>query len=378
MIVNSIDNILDGNIYLVSQNENIRTDSATSFDGVINQISSGNESLDDIFAEVADEYGVNLNLLKAVAKAESDFDTEAVSGCGAQGIMQLMPTTAQSLGVEDPFDARQNITGGAKMLAYLLDDYNGNVSLALAAYNAGSGAVGRFGGVPPYNETLRYIDRINDILGGVLSNDSRTIDGATATDLSGSAQAENTGIIVSTSSTDSETTDAVQPESVNVSSVTANTGNYNNTKHITNGISAGSSAVSSVYGRNNNSINDFYKKYNNYNSYNTYNNYNNYAKYPVSSNTRLSLSYDDYKYVIDTYKTILSKLFAVSDSTDSKSSQSGLSAASLLTGTYSGLSSGYNNSDNNVYDNSKSLMNYYMTGLSNTSQSVLNMLGLNK
>ena len=191
MIVNSVDNILDGNMYLVSQGENIKPSSATDFDGVINQISSGSESLDDIFAEVADEYGVNLNLLKAVAKAESDFDTEAVSWCGAQGIMQLMPTTAESLGVEDPFDARQNITGGAKMLAYLLDDYNGNVSLALAAYNAGSGAVSRYGGVPPYNETLRYIDRINDILGGVLSNDSRTIDGAEATDLSGSAQAEN-------------------------------------------------------------------------------------------------------------------------------------------------------------------------------------------
>ena len=198
MIVNSVDNILDGNMYLVSQGENIKPSSATDFDGVINQISSGSESLDDIFAEVADEYGVNLNLLKAVAKAESDFDTEAVSWCGAQGIMQLMPTTAESLGVEDPFDARQNITGGAKMLAYLLDDYNGNVSLALAAYNAGSGAVSRYGGVPPYNETLRYIDRINDILGGVLSNDSRTIDGAEATDLSGSAQAENTGIVVGT------------------------------------------------------------------------------------------------------------------------------------------------------------------------------------
>lgn len=158
MIVGSIGNILDGNIYLVSQGENIRQTQQTDFDGMINQISSGSESLDDIFKEVSDEYGVDLNLLKAVAKAESDFDTEAVSSCGAQGIMQLMPTTAQSLGVEDPFDARQNITGGAKMLAYLLDDYNGNVSLALAAYNAGSGAVSRYGGVPPYNETLRYID----------------------------------------------------------------------------------------------------------------------------------------------------------------------------------------------------------------------------
>ena len=95
MIVGSIGNILDGNIYLVSQGENIRQTQQTDFDGMINQISSGSESLADIFKEVSDEYGVDLNLLKAVAKAESDFDTEAVSSCGAQGIMQLMPTTAR-------------------------------------------------------------------------------------------------------------------------------------------------------------------------------------------------------------------------------------------------------------------------------------------
>lgn len=287
MIVNSVDNILDGNIYLVSQGENIKQSSATDFDGVINQISSGSESLDDIFAEVADEYGVNLNLLKAVAKAESDFDTEAVSWCGAQGIMQLMPTTAESLGVEDPFDARQNITGGAKMLAYLLDDYNGNVSLALAAYNAGSGAVSRYGGVPPYNETLRYIDRINDILGGVLSNDSRTIDGAEATDLSGSAQAENTGIVVGTTQQTSGT-EVMQEDTGTVS-------DDNNLSQLRKQIAANRLNISSM----NNSR----------------------TSYISANNKRTSnllLSYDDYKYVINTYRAILSKLFAVSDSTTAK------------------------------------------------------------
>ena len=273
MIVNSVDNILDGNIYLVSQGENIKPSSATDFDGVINQISSGSESLDDIFAEVADEYGVNLNLLKAVAKAESDFDTEAVSWCGAQGIMQLMPTTAESLGVEDPFDARQNITGGAKMLAYLLDDYNGNVSLALAAYNAGSGAVSRYGGVPPYNETLRYIDRINDILGGVLSNDSRTIDGAEATDLSGSAQAENTGIVVGTTQQTSGT-EVMQEDTGTVS-------DDNNLSQLRKQIAANRLNISSM----NNSR----------------------TSYISANNKRTSnllLSYDDYKYVINTLSLI--------------------------------------------------------------------------
>ena len=195
MVVDSV-NMLDGNVYLVSQGDNIKPAGATDFDNVINNLSSGSESLDDIFNEVSNEYGVNVNLLKAVAKAESDFDTEAVSYCGAQGIMQLMQTTAESLGVEDPFDARQNITCGAKMLAYLLDDYNGNVTLALAAYNAGSGSVSKYGGVPPYKETLGYIDRINDILGGALSSDSTTIDGAGATDLSQSICVGDTGIMV--------------------------------------------------------------------------------------------------------------------------------------------------------------------------------------
>ena len=328
MIVNSVDNILDGNMYLVSQGENIKPSSATDFDGVINQISSGSESLDDIFAEVADEYGVNLNLLKAVAKAESDFDTEAVSWCGAQGIMQLMPTTAESLGVEDPFDARQNITGGAKMLAYLLDDYNGNVSLALAAYNAGSGAVSRYGGVPPYNETLRYIDRINDILGGVLSNDSRTIDGAEATDLSGSAQAENTGIVVGTTQQTSGT-EVVQDDTGTVS-------DDNNLSQLRKQIAANRLNISSM----NNSR----------------------TSYISANNKRTSsllLSYDDYKYVINTYRAILSKLFAVSDSTTAKSAASGSA------------------SDHYSSDSSGLLMNYYRAGLSGTSQSVLNMLGVN-
>lgn len=103
-----------------------------SFDSVYSDISTGDEDLDTIFEEVSKEYGVNVNLLKAVAQAESGFDSQAVSSAGAMGIMQLMPATAESLGVEDPYDARQNITGGAKMLGYLLADYNGDVTLALA------------------------------------------------------------------------------------------------------------------------------------------------------------------------------------------------------------------------------------------------------
>lgn len=96
--------------------------------------------------------------------------------------MQLMPYTAESYGVTDPFDARQNVYAGAQMLSELLDSYDGNATLALAAYNAGSGSVQKYGGVPPYEETLNYISKINDILGGALANDSTTVDGAYATD----------------------------------------------------------------------------------------------------------------------------------------------------------------------------------------------------
>lgn len=176
-------NIIDGEKFLVDIPTSVMQPESIDFDKVYSDVSSGDEDLDTIFAEVAEEYGVDVNLLKAVAQAESGFDTNAVSSCGAMGIMQLMPATANSLEVEDPYDARQNITGGAKMLAYLLDDYNGNVTLALAAYNAGSGAVNRYGGVPPYTETQNYIRKINDILGGALDNDSVTIEGAEPTQL---------------------------------------------------------------------------------------------------------------------------------------------------------------------------------------------------
>ena len=265
MVVDSV-NMLDGNVYLVSQGDNIKPAGATDFDNVINNISSGSESLDDIFNEVSNEYGVNVNLLKAVAKAESDFDTEAVSYCGAQGIMQLMPTTAESLGVEDPFDARQNITGGAKMLAYLLDDYNGNVTLALAAYNAGSGSVSKYGGVPPYKETLGYIDRINDILGGALSSDSTTIDGAGATDLSQSICVGDTGIMVN-SQNNSQQGQNNQELSVLKNQITANKYNISDAV-LKSRVSSGTSSSNVLF------------------------------------------SYDDYKYVINTYKAILSKLLA--------------------------------------------------------------------
>lgn len=123
------------------------------------------ENMDDIFREAAETYQVPVNLLMAVGKAESGFNPNAVSPAGAQGVMQLMPATAASLGVTDPFDARSNIMGGAKYLGQMLSQYNGNIELALAAYNAGSGNVAKYGGVPPFTETRNYIQRIKEYMG---------------------------------------------------------------------------------------------------------------------------------------------------------------------------------------------------------------------
>lgn len=127
------------------------------------------EGMDSIFEEAAQTYGVPLTLLKAVAKAESNYNANAVSAAGAQGVMQLMPATAKSLGVDNPFDARSNIMGGAKYISQKLDQYGGDIELALAAYNAGSGNVAKYGGVPPFTETRNYIKRIKEYMGGDLA-----------------------------------------------------------------------------------------------------------------------------------------------------------------------------------------------------------------
>lgn len=131
-----------------------------------NKIQSGSESMDAIFEEASNTYHVPVNLIKAVAKAESNFNPNAVSKAGAIGVMQLMPATARSLGVTDPYDARQNIMGGTKYLRENLDRFDGDVSLALAAYNAGPNSVQKYGGIPPYQETQNYVKIVTSYMGG--------------------------------------------------------------------------------------------------------------------------------------------------------------------------------------------------------------------
>lgn len=113
-----------------------------------------------IIQSASQKYGVDAKLVESVIQAESNFNPSAVSSAGAEGLMQLMPATAQELGVSNSLDPEQNVDGGVKLLRSLLNSYDGNVSLALAAYNAGPGAVNKYGGIPPYKETQSYVQKI--------------------------------------------------------------------------------------------------------------------------------------------------------------------------------------------------------------------------
>ncbi len=117
-------------------------------------------SIDEIIETISNKYNVDSNFIKAIIKQESGFNKDATSKKGAMGLMQLMPQTAKSLGIKDAYNPWENIDGGVRHIKSLLDKYSNNQELALAAYNAGEGAVKKYGGIPPYKETQNYVKSI--------------------------------------------------------------------------------------------------------------------------------------------------------------------------------------------------------------------------
>jgi len=163
---NTINNSLQGNTLPLPGLQSYATPSAFASTLRSRAISSGSVDLDAIFDAAGQKYNLSPNLLKAVAKVESNFRADATSKVGAMGIMQLMPGTARYLGVDDPYNAEQSIMGGAKYLREQLDRFNGDVELALAAYNAGWPAVIKHGGIPPFRETQAYVPKVLSYMGG--------------------------------------------------------------------------------------------------------------------------------------------------------------------------------------------------------------------
>ncbi len=168
---------------------------SSNFDNILKNetaISSNSTTLEAIFTKASNTYNVPKNLLEAVAKAESNFQTDVTSASGAQGIMQLMPSTAASLGVTNAYDPAQAIMGGAKLLSDLLNKYNGDTSLALAAYNAGSGNVAKYGGIPPFTETQNYVKKVLGYMGSGTSVPDVTYTTAASSDASSATTVANT------------------------------------------------------------------------------------------------------------------------------------------------------------------------------------------
>lgn len=188
---------IDDNSYAINNTSQTQSTSNINFDNLLTvETDKLNQqtvtyNLDDIFKEAAEKYNVSYDLLKAIAYNESRFQADATSSVGAMGIMQLMPSTASAMGVQDAYDPYQNIMGGAKLLSTLSDMYDGNLSLMIAAYNAGSGNVAKYGGIPPFQETQNYVAKVLSTLQSGIDISGTTV--TAGTNIAGTSYFNQTG-----------------------------------------------------------------------------------------------------------------------------------------------------------------------------------------
>lgn len=157
MIENQFQSLMS---YNVKPDEDFQKILDSSVSNYSNSKSVSRSEIENLIDKYSERNGLDSDFVKAVIKQESGFNPNATSHCGAMGLMQLMPGTAQGLGVENAYNPEQNIMGGTKYLKGLMDRFDNNKSLALAAYNAGPNAVKKYGGIPPYAETQNYVKKV--------------------------------------------------------------------------------------------------------------------------------------------------------------------------------------------------------------------------
>ena len=216
-----------------TETETAEKTSSVSKSRTTSSYKSGETTLQDIFERAAQKYDISYDFLVAVAKAESDFNTKCVSSAGAQGIMQVMPEEQKGLGIKDPFDAEQNIMGAAKLLKAHLKKFNGDYTLAAAAYNAGSGTVKKYGGVPPYKETQNYVKKIKKYMEeGVTVPDKKV---ATSSQDSTVGSGASAGATTETKESTTNTVEAKAATSADLEKVTVAIGTGESTITMTYG-----------------------------------------------------------------------------------------------------------------------------------------------